>query len=92
MITMISDTEANYLYQDRSYHLLLQTAPTSTNRLSKKLFLDYQLVTELKGVLTLEELALRIHTRHLVNKTNTNEIVYSFAKDYVAIKYPELLL
>ena len=89
---MISDTEANYLCQDRSYHLLLQITPTATNRLSKKLLLDNQLVTELKGILTLEELALRVHNRPLVNKTNTNEIVYSFAKDYVAIKYPELLL
>jgi hypothetical protein len=92
MITMISDTEANYLYQDCSYHLLLRTASTSTNRLSKKLFLDNQFVAELKGILTLEELALRIHTRHLVDKTNTNQVVYSFGKDYVAIKYPELLL
>ena len=92
MITMISDTEANYLYQDHSYCISLQSTPSSTNRLSKKLFLGSLLVTELKGVLTLEELALRVHNRPLVNKTNTNEIVYSFAKDYVAIKYPELLL
>ena len=90
---MISDTEANYLCQDRSYHLLLQITPTATNRLSKKLLLDNQLVTELKGILTLEELALRIYKRLLVDKTNTtNQIIHNFAKDYVGIKYPELLL
>ena len=45
---MISDTEANYLYQEHSYYISLQSTPSSTNRLSKKLFLGSLLVTELK--------------------------------------------
>ena len=94
MITIISDTEADYLYNGNLYRISIREPVDNTSRdITKEIYLNNAWVSGVTGILTIEELAHRIYNRDInYNTLPTTVVIYHFCRNYIGERYPELLL